>query len=407
MQHVKFLVPIFFLISCSPDNDQKDQLLQEGMWRGNITIAENKNMPFHLEVVHQENDTLLYIINASEKIKLDDIYYFDDSVKIPLHIFDAALVAKINDNELNGYYIRYYEEDYKLPFQAVYGIDKRFLGMRNNPEKYMGTWDVTFKDPKDTTRAIGKFKANGSEVTGTFLLTTGDYRYLEGAVINDTLRLSTFDGNHAYLFHAYLENDTLIKGDFWSGKEYHATWSGIKDPTVTLPSADSLTYLKEGYDELTFSFPDLDSNMVSPEDYRGKILILQIFGSWCPNCMDETQFLAQWYSENKDLPVEILGLAYEAKDDFDYARSRVIRMKEKMGPQYKFLIAGTKDKEIASQSLPMLNKIVSFPTLIFLDAQGEVRKIHTGFSGPGTGEYYEEFKEDFNTTINELVKELQ
>ncbi|MGK7390983.1 MAG: TlpA disulfide reductase family protein [Candidatus Cyclobacteriaceae bacterium M2_1C_046] len=402
-----FITPIFLIFSCSPKEEQKDEYLKEGMWRGNITIAENKNMPFLIEVKHEENDTIAYLINASEKIELDEVYYFEDSVKVPLHIFDAALVANINENELNGYYIRYYEDDYKLPFQAIHGINKRFVGMRNNPEKYIGTWDVTFKDPKDTINAIGKFKADGNEVSGTFLLSTGDYRYLEGAVIDDTLRLSTFDGNHAYLFHAYLKNDTLLKGEFWSGKDYHATWTGIKDSTVSLPSADSLTYLKEGYDQLTFSFPDLDSNMVSPEDYRGKVLIIQIFGSWCPNCMDETKFLAQWYSENKELPVEILGLAYEAKDDFSYARSRIIRMKNKLGPQYKLLIAGTKDKESASGSLPMLNKIVSFPTLIFLDAQGDVRRIHTGFSGPGTGEHFKKFKEDFNATVNELVEELQ
>lgn len=174
---------------------------------------------------------------------------------------------------------------------------------------------------------------------------------------------------------------------------------------MQLAPADSLTYLKAGFERLEFLFPDLDSNMVSPDDYLGKILILQIFGSWCPNCMDETKFLDQWYRDNKEKPVEILGLAYEAKDDFSYARSRILRMQNKLGPDYKFLIAGTKDKEAASKTLPMLNQIMSFPTLIFIDRQGKVRKIHTGFSGPGTGEHYEKFKQDFNQTVNNLLEE--
>lgn len=401
--HSLFLLFIIFF-SCKKE---KEVYLNEGIWHGEITIAGGKQMPFLIDVEYTDNDTIAYLINASEKIRLDEIIFFKDSVKIPLHIFDAALVAHVTEDFINGNYIRYYEDDYKLPFNAVHGINKRFVGLRNNPKKFVGIWDVTFSDPEDTLKAIGKFKSDGNNVTGTFMLSTGDYRYLEGAVINDTLRLSTFDGNHAYLFNSWLENDTLMKGDFWSGKNYYASWIGIKDSASTLPSADSLTYLKDGFEKLTFSFPDLDGKMVSPEDFKGKVLILQIFGSWCPNCMDETIFLTQWYHENKHLPVEVIGLAYEAKDDYDYARSRIIKMKEKLGPEYKFLIAGTKDKESASQSLPMLNAVVSFPTLIFIDAKGNVRRIHTGFTGPGTGDNYEKFKIDFNNTVHKLVEELQ
>jgi hypothetical protein len=52
----------------------------------------------------------------------------------------------------------------------------------------------------------------------------------------------------------------------------------------------------------------------------------------------------------------------------------------------------------------MLNQIVSYPTMIFIDKFGEVRRIHTGFSGPATSTY-EDFKADFNLFINELLNE--
>ena len=83
--------------------------------------------------------------------------------------------------------------------------------------------------------------------------------------------------------------------------------------------------------------------MVSLSDYQGQPLIISIFGSWCPNCMDETKFLKKWYDENKDRGIEILGLAYEAKPDFNYARGRVLKMKNKLGVDFNYLIAGTKD----------------------------------------------------------------
>jgi thiol-disulfide isomerase/thioredoxin len=168
-----------------------------------------------------------------------------------------------------------------------------------------------------------------------------------------------------------------------------------------------VTYLKEGYDRITFSFPDVEKNMVSPSDekFENKVLVLQIFGTWCPNCMDETKFLTEWYKSNSDRGVEILGLAYERKDDFAYASERVKKMKTKLGVPYDFVIAGVNDKKKAAETLPMLNHVLAFPTMIFIGRDGKVKHIHTGFEGPGTGEYYEKFKGRFNEIINELLNE--
>ena len=121
--------------------------------------------------------------------------------------------------------------------------------------------------------------------------------------------------------------------------------------------------------------------------------------------MDETQFLAPWYDKNRDRGIEVIGLAYERKADFGYASERVKTMAEKMGVNYDVLIAGTSEKGSASKSLPMLNDVMAFPTTIYIGKDGKVKKIHTGFTGPGTGEYYERFITDFNETVNGLLKE--
>ena len=158
---------------------------------------------------------------------------------------------------------------------------------------------------------------------------------------------------------------------------------------------------------MEFSFPGLDGNAVSLKDekYQDKVVMLQIFGTWCPNCMDETKFYANWYKNNKEKGVEIIGLAYEAKDDFEYAKARVEKMKLKYNVAYDYVIAGIYNKEEAAKTLPMLNHVLSFPTTIFIDKKGKVRRIHTGFSGPATGKYYEEFVEDFNNFMSKLINE--
>jgi hypothetical protein len=83
----------------------------------------------------------------------------------------------------------------------------------------------------------------------------------------------------------------------------------------------------------------------------------------------------------------------------------VQKVVKRFGVEYDFLIAGTNDKETAAKTLPMLNGIFSYPTTIFIDKNGKVRKIHTGFSGPATGKYYQEWREEFNALMSELLKE--
>ena len=117
------------------------------------------------------------------------------------------------------------------------------------------------------------------------------------------------------------------------------------------------------------------------------------------------KFLNPWYQENKERGVEIIGLAFERKDDFAYASTRVKRMQSKMGIAYPIVIAGTDKKESTAAALPMLSGVRAFPTTIFVGKDGKVKKIHTGFTGPGTGTYYDEFKEDFNETVNDLLNE--
>jgi thiol-disulfide isomerase/thioredoxin len=235
---------------------------------------------------------------------------------------------------------------------------------------------------------------------------TGDYRFLEGNIVEDQVMLSTFDGNHAFLFHATIKGDSLVNGSFWSGKQWYEHWYGVQNQLAQLPHPDSLTFLKPGYDRITFTFPDLKGNPVSLDDprYQDKVVILQIFGTWCPNCLDETRFLSEWYRDNQEEDVAIIGLAYEQKADFDYSSSRVQKMVEKLSVPYDFLIAGTADKEEASKTLPMLNHIMSFPTMIIIDRKGEVVRIHTGFNGPGTGIHYEKFVTDFTAMMEEILE---
>jgi peroxiredoxin len=269
-----------------------------------------------------------------------------------------------------------------------------------------GTYDIIFKNEngKDE-KAVGLFKQDGNKLKATFLRITGDSRYLDGVVTGNNFYLSTFIGSGPGYYTGTINTDGSIAGFIVYARGQQA-FSGIHNEEAALPDAYALTYLKAGYPTLDFSFPDVNGKPISLKDnkYKNKVVLVTITGSWCPNCIDEAAFLAPWYKKNKQRGVEIISIHYERKTDTAYARKVITRFKERFGINYDQAFAGLADKQRVAESLPALNTFLSFPTTIFIDRQGKVSKIHTGFSGPATGKYYDEFIKEFNTETDALLK---
>ncbi|TXK48711.1 TlpA family protein disulfide reductase [Pontibacter qinzhouensis] len=396
------------LTSCSSSTSDATTIAA-GTWRA-VLVTQGQQIPFLLEASEMEGKPVLYLINGEERILLDDIAQQGDSIRIGLHIFDADLIAKVEGDKMAGRLVKHDTPSYYgIPFTASRGQNYRFS---ENPApatyNYAGKWEVTFADTTGkTTNAVGVFEQDQNSLTGTFLTETGDYRYLAGEVAGDKLALSAFDGNHVYLFTAVPADANSVKGEFFSGITGYRTWTATRNENAALTHADSLTFLKPGYDQLAFSFPNLEGKNVSLSDpkYKNKVVVVQLLGTWCPNCMDETQYLAPFHKENQKRGFEVIGLGFERSPEFEKAAARLLKMKERLNIGYELLVAGPADNKAAAEALPALNHVMSFPTTIIVDRKGKVRKIHTGFSGPGTGAYYEEWVTDFNNTIDKLLAE--
>jgi thiol-disulfide isomerase/thioredoxin len=399
------------VVGTACQNDTKNPLLRPGTWRAEIR-SPGGELPFGLDL-NQLNDTtfLVHVLNGTERLQLDTAHVRGDSLHVPIDIFDSELVAAVGDSTLLGRYTRYNAGKwaYNLRFSARMGQTYRFTPTGAQPAADLsGNWAVTFRTEKDSSRAVGVFKQQGNNLTGTFLTPTGDYRYLAGQVEGNEMKLSTFDGSHVYLFKANLDSSrNRLEGEFWSGAKGYKKWTALRDDKAALPDANALAYLKKGYDRIDFTFPDLNGKPVSLSDpkFRNKVVVVQIMGSWCPNCMDETNFLAPWYDKNKSRGVEIVGLSYEKVPTLEASGPKLERMKKRLNVGYDVLLAGFHTTDSVAASLPMIEKVLAFPTTIFIDKQGKVRRIHTGFSGPGTGKYYDEFVEEFNQFMDKLLAE--
>jgi thiol-disulfide isomerase/thioredoxin len=404
-----FCCVVFFMSSC----DKQSVKLEVGMWRGALVAESGVEIPFNFEVIDTLGKPVIYIKNSSEKIRVEEIMINDDSINIKMPIFDSEFKGILKDGIIKGVWIKHLaDKDDIMSFYAKsntkWRIKEKAVKATVNVN---GKWATTFitEDSADTTKAIGEFVQNKSKVTGTFLTSTGDYRFLEGMIEGNKLALSTFDGSHAFLFTAKINKDsTMSEGKFYSGFSYLENFTAKRNENAELEDAYSLTYLKDGADKINFTFPNLEGKEVSINDekYKNKVVLVQLLGSWCPNCMDETAFLTQYYNKNKDRGLEIIGLAYERSKDFEKNKKNISRLVDRFKIGYDILVTGyTNDKAEAAQSLPMLNKIIAFPTMIVIDKKGLVREIHTGFSGPGTGKNYSNFVNQFENMMNKLLAE--
>ena len=396
MKKIFLFLSITLTFSCKNKSEVKS-----GLWRAEVPTVTGI-LPFHIEIDKDK----AFAINADEKLAFDTLYFKNDSLHLEMQLFDAEIVAKVDGDHMSGFF-RKKTGTLALregKFTAKFGEKERFkngLQYKALGKKYQ----VLFDDGESTYEAVGLFEQNKNSVKGTFLTTTGDYRYLDGNVVGDSLKLTCFDGNHIFLFKAKIAGDSLVGGTFCSSLTGVEKWSGVKNEKFELPDPNSLTYLKPGYSKVEFSFPDESGKVISLSDnrFKNKVTVIQILGSWCPNCMDETRFYVEFKKKNPN--IEFVGLAFEKSLEPSFVNPKIKKLKARFGVTYPILIAGLNEKDDASKKLPMLNKVMSFPTSIIIDKKGVVRKIHTGFSGPGTGEYYIKYVEDFTRFVEKLEME--
>lgn len=402
MKNIGWLLIVLMIIAC----DRDPKFPKSGSWRAELELDKGKVIPFNFE--YQDGNTMI-IQNADERIEVNNITLKGDSIIIEHPVFEGVFKGIYAEDSIYGTFIKP-SLDRVVPFTMRQGRAERFDVAEAPNAVVTGIWETVFSPNTEADRYIAKgiFEQKGHRVTGTFRTTTGDYRYLDGSVEGDSLRLSTFDGAHAFLFEAKV-TDSVMEGLFYSGNHWKEPFTAKRNEEFELPAADSLTFLKEGYDKVKFSFPNTDGEMVSLEDerFQDKVVLIQIMGTWCPNCLDETKYYTQYYKDNNEEPFEIVSLAFEYAPTKEKAMAAINKFKKAVEVPYPVLLAqfGTSSKTKANEKLPMLNHVLSYPTTIFIDKNGTVRRIHTGFNGPATGEKYDEFVKEFEAFMKKLLEE--
>lgn len=390
------------LLACN--NFGSKNQLAEGIWRVVLSTESGMEIPFNFELMKREGNYRIEIMNGSDRFAVDSVVLKDDSLKVVMPLFGGQFNWKLEKGVLTG---SFRKGSYEMPCVATPNTSYRFFKNEEQPAfDVTGKWAVTLSGDM---KAVGEWQQQGSKVTGSILTASGDFRYLEGVVTKDSMfYLSGFDGGFVMLFTGKLrDQNTLPNGQFYSGYSNKNSFVAERNDSASLPDATSITTMREGEDKLVFSFPNLQGKMVSlsDEQFKNKVVVVQFSGSWCPNCLDETAFLSEFYNANRS-KVEVVCLAFERSTDFETAKAAASKLAERCKVQYDVLITGIQPKPAdIMAAMPMLVNFKVFPTSIVVDKKGKVRHIHAGFSGPGTGKYYQEYINEFTALVNQLAAE--
>ena len=380
-----------------------------GLWDAKI-VANQLEIPFRFEIAQTGNQVQGFFFEGDRKIVSSGGSFANGHLILEYDILETTLELTFLDDQFAGTY-RFHRSN--GPPLLIRG--RRFVpapGDAAAAPQISGNWEMRrlpqeVKTDSDRRTWNLFLRQSGAEVSGSILRVDGDTGFLVGRWQNGRLVLSHFAGQGPLLFEAKRNSDGTLSIALNRGANYvavrksEARAKGVPDP----PDPSRYTSVKDPTVPFRFSFPDLTGKMVSNTDaqFKGKVVLLTIGGSWCPNCQDEAPFLVDLYKEFHSQGLEIVGLMFEADAEPALARPRVQTFIKRFGIPYPMLLAGTPDD--ISQKMPQLVNFGAYPTTIYLGRDGRVRSVHAGFASQATGEEYMRLKGEVRGIVQRLLAE--
>src|SRR5262245_37764287 len=382
-----------------------------GMWDGTGVVTQNINnvptqieVPFPFEITDVGGKPKASFLNGSQRISSTSSAIDGDKVVFTFAQYNTTLNTTYKDGTLSGEYVRPKGRGAPLPFRAA-----KAAAVAASSEKapaINGVWITQARSNKgeQAWRFIADQK--GNQLTATILRVDGDTGTLYGSFKDGKFVLGHFSGARPTLVEVTPNADGTLtisqnKGaPLMAARENVASAKGIGTPTD--PAAH--TSMKDPNEPFTFAFPNMKGEIKSNTDpqFRGKVLLINISGSWCPNCHDETPFLVNLYKKYRAKGFEVVQLSFE-EDDQQPGLTRLKGFNENYGIEWTVLVPGNPDQ--LNEKVPQANNLNAFPTSFFVGRDGRVRAVHAGFPSPGSGQFYTDAEKEVTALVEKLLAE--
>lgn len=373
-----------------------------GPWRAVLDLAGGP-LPFALELTPDSAGAPGRICNGPSCGDLSAVRQEGDSLVLEIADYDARIVARQRGDSLAGAYRNVGNRGPRvIPFRAARGRWETGPG----PEALLGRWDALFVTDQRTSPRVFEFRNGPLGLEASFQANSGDYGLFAGRAAGDSFAVAHFDGSFVFLLTGRLDGDTL-RGVFHAGlrtQTPYVAWrsTGARHlvPPLELTRADTTRPFE-------FAFPDLEGRIVRHDDprFRGKVVLIDIFGTWCPTCHDAAPALVDLHAAYRDRGLEVLGIAYEVTGDSAIDNRQIRRFRDKFGITYPLLRGGINVVEETAATLPQLTGFTAYPTTVFLGRDGRVKQVYAGFRGPATGAQYQQQLADYRRIVEALLRD--
>jgi thiol-disulfide isomerase/thioredoxin len=373
-----------------------------GLWDATVVVNEVE-VPFRIEFTGSGTAIKGSFFNGDEKLTSTTGSFENGSLVLSFDEYETKLEATLKEGSLEGQYSRG-TRGAPYPFKA-----KRFAPAPVDGAEVpsiAGLWNVQVKSSKGESAWQLIVRQSGPEVSAAILRVDGDTGVLTGTFSNGKFILSHFSGARPLRLELTPHPDGTLAvvqnkdNPLSAVRSEVARAKGLPEPS----DPSRFTSMKDPTEPLRFSFPDLNGQLVSNTDerFRGKVLIVNITGSWCPNCHDEVPFLVELYHKYRSQGLEVVGLSFEEAAQLKNP-TRLRAFIKRYGVDYTVLLAG--EPKEAPDKLPQSANLNSFPTSFFLGRDGRVRSVHAGFPGRASGQFHEEAKAELTGIIERLLAE--
>lgn len=377
-----------------------------GLWDATINF-NGIEIPFKFELSGDGANVKGWFFNGDDREVSNSGSLENGALTLSFDSYLAKLTGNFRDGAFDGQYGPLLKHTYAV--HAVPAVQKP-PSQRQAPS-IGGQWDlINVKSGKGEKAWRLILRQSGIEVSGTVLRVDGDTGTLTGSYQQDgQFVLGNFDGARPTLMIVKPTSDATLdvrlsglRGfmDLKAVRPDEAVAKGLPQPA----DPDAHTSIKDPTKPFSFSFPDLNGKIVSNTDarFRGKVVVINLTGSWCPNCHDEAPFLAAMYDKYRDKGLEVVALNFEEADQLKNP-TRLRAFIKEYGIHYTVLLGGETDS--AKAKLPQAVNWDAWPTTFFVGRDGLVRGVHAGFPSPGSGELYRETTEQFTSMVEKLLAE--
>ena len=373
-----------------------------GPWRAVLDLAGGA-LPFRLEIHRPATGWRGRLCNGSKCDPFSSVRMKDDSLLLEIADYAATLTAVVRADSLIGYYHNVGSNGPRtIPFRAARGAWHATPGS----ERLVGRWDATYYQEGGTSPRVFELRNEPAGLEGSITSSTTDYGPFSGTVVADSFALGLFDGSFVYLLTGKLDGDTL-RGIFHAGLRTQTPWKAVRSTGAPHLRSPTEITVADTTQPLRFAFPDLEGRLVGNDDprFKDKVVLMEIFGSWCPTCHEATPELLRLYRRYRARGLEVVGLAFEATGDTAVDARQVRRYRDKFRLTFPLLLAGINDTESLASALPQLRGLTAFPTTVFLGRDGRVRRVHAGFHGLAAGPQHRRLVQEFESEIERLLDE--